>query len=470
MSLEREKMANVDTAWWHMEKPTNLMMITGIMVFEGALDYDRLYKTIEQRMLVYDRFRQRVVDPGVPINSVVWELDPHFDLQAHIRRVALPEPGDKAVLEDFVSDLMSTPLDYNKPLWQLHIVENYGEGFAVVARLHHCIADGIALVRVLLSLTDDTRDAVLVDEDIPANGNRRGLLRGVLNPAWGIAKTTGQLTGTILRESVKTMRHPGRVLDAARFGVDFTARLGKITLRWPDPPTLFKGELTVRKQAAWSEGVALDDVKAIGKATGTTVNDVMVTAVTGALRRYLEDHEVQTADLNFRAYIPVNLRALDGPIELGNKFGLVFLNLPIGTVNKTERLQIVKQRMDELKNSPEAIVAITLLATAGMLPKDIETQVFKLYHAKATAVLTNVPGPQQPLYMAGGELKSIMGWVPQAGNLGLGISIISYNGLVFVGINTDAGLVPDPAKVVDLFQIEFAELKELALLPAAKDD
>jgi len=461
MSLEREKMANVDTAWWHMEAPTNLMMITAVMVFEGELDYEKLYEIIEKRMLAYDRFRQRVIDPAVTFGQVSWELDPYFDLSAHIRRVALPSPGDKGELENLVSDLMSTPLDYNKPLWQMHIVENYGDGFAVINRLHHCIADGIALMRVLLSLTDDSPDAVFVEEEERERG-RRGLLRGAFGPAIGIAKTTGRVSGTMVRESVKTVRHPGRIVDAARYGVDFTARLGKITLRWPDPPTLFKGELSVRKQAAWSDAVSLAEVKAIGQATGGTVNDVMVTAVTGALRRYMEvDREAQTAGLSFRAYIPFNLRPLDQKIELGNKFGLVFLQLPVGTVDKMERLQIIKQRMDELKNSTEPEVAITLLATAGMLPKDIETQVFKLFHAKATAVLTNVPGPQQPLYMAGGKLRTMMGWVPQAGNLGLGLSIISYDGQVFVGINTDAGLVPDAGRVIEHFYTEFEEMKGL---------
>ncbi len=462
MSLEREKMANVDTAWWHMEAPTNLMMITGIMVFEGQLNYERLLATVEKRMLAYARFRQRVVDPAAPLNPVMWELDPYFDLRSHVRRVALPEPGDKAALQDLVSDLMSTPLDYNKPLWQIHVIDDYEDGFAVISRLHHCIADGIALMRVLLSLTDDEPDAVWVEDEAADNGSQRGLLRRSLGPALGVAKTTSRVSSTVLRESFKTARHPGRIVDAAKYSVDFTARLGKVTLRWPDPPTLFKGELGVRKQAAWSEAVSLDEVKAIGQSTGGTVNDVMVTAVTGALRRYMEDRDAQTAGLHFRAYIPFNLRPADEEIELGNKFGLVFLKLPIGTVNKMERLQIIKQRMDELKNSKEPMVAITLLATAGMLPKDIEKQVFKLYHAKATAVLTNVPGPQQPLYMAGGKLRSIMGWVPQAGNLGLGISIISYDGQVFVGINTDAGLVPDAAKIIEYFQTEFSELKTLA--------
>jgi WS/DGAT/MGAT family acyltransferase len=461
MSLQSEKMANVDTAWWHMEGPTNLMMITTVMIFEGKLDQARLRQTLEKRMLAYDRFRQRVIESRSALGPVVWELDPNFDLDAHIRRVGLPEPGGKTELEQLVSDLMSTPLDYSKPLWQIHIVENYENGFAVINRLHHCIADGIALMRVLLSLTDDNPDAVWFEEETAGNGRRRGILSRAFGPAVGVARTTSRLSGTLVRESAKTIRHPGRIVDATKYGIDFTSRLGKVTLRWPDPPTLFKGELGVRKQAAWSEPVSLADVKAIGTVTGGTVNDVMATAVTGALRRYMEDQGAQTAGLNFRAYIPFNLRPLDQPIELGNRFGLVFLSLPIGTVDQLERLQIIKQRMDELKDSPEAAVAITLLATAGMLPKDIETQMFKLFHAKATAVLTNVPGPQQPLYMAGGRLRGIMGWVPQAGNVALGISIISYDGEVLVGINTDNGLVPNPSAIIDHFYVEFDQLLQL---------
>jgi diacylglycerol O-acyltransferase / wax synthase len=461
MSLQKEKMANVDTAWWHMEEPTNLMMITAIMIIEGELDYPRLLKTVEQRLLKYDRFRQRVAETPTALGAVNWELDPYFDLDAHIRRIGLPAPGGKKELEELVSDLMSTPLDYNKPLWQYHIIDGYENGYAIVGRLHHCIADGIALMRVLLSLTDETVDAVYVEEEPSNHKRRKGPLRRLVSPAVDVAKLTGKVTGTIVSESLKTVRRPSRVIDATKYGARFTGRLGKVTLRWPDPPTLFKGELSVLKKAAWSEPVALDDVKAIGRVTGSTVNDVMAAAVSGALRRYLEGHGVQTAGLNFRAYIPFNLRPLDEPIELGNNFGLVFLQLPIGTVDQVERLQIIKQRMDELKSSPEPEVAITLLSTAGMLPKDIESTLFKIYHAKATAVMTNVPGPQKRRYLAGGQVRRILGWVPQAGNVSLGISILSYDGEVLVGINTDAGLVPDPETIIELFEDEFKELVNL---------
>ncbi|MDX1414199.1 MAG: wax ester/triacylglycerol synthase family O-acyltransferase [Candidatus Promineifilaceae bacterium] len=462
MSLQKEKMSNVDTAWWHMEEPTNLMMITAIMTVEGELDYPRLMKTVEQRLLKFDRFRQRVADSNSALGAVNWELDPYFDLDAHMRRIGLPSPGGKKELEALVSDLMSTPLDYNKPLWQYHIIEGYESGYVIVGRLHHCIADGIALMRVLLSMTDETPDPIEAEEEPNSRIRRSGPLRRVLRPAIGAARLTGKVTGTVASESYKTVRNPGRVVDAAKYSARFAGRLGKVTLRWPDPPTLFKGDLGVLKRAAWSDPISLADVKRIGKVTGGTVNDVMAAAVTGALRRYMDGHDVQTAGLNFRAYIPFNLRPLDEPIELGNKFGLVFLQLPIGTVDQIERLQIIKQRMDELKSSTEPEVAITLLSTAGMLPKDIESQVFKLFHAKATAVMTNVPGPQKTLYLAGGRLRHILGWVPQAGNVGLGISILSYDGKILVGINTDAGLVPDPEKIIDYFMVEYEEYLDLA--------
>ena len=469
MSLQKEKMANVDTAWWHMESPINLMMITAIMIVEGELDYPRLVKTVEQRLLKFDRFKQRVVDAPSPLGAVTWELDPYFALDAHIHRLGLPSPGGKKELQDLVSDLMSTPLDYSKPLWQYHIIEGYENGYVIVGRLHHCIADGISLMRLLLSLTDETPDADFVVTQEPKNKRRRGPLARMAAPGVNLARLSGRVTGTVVSESFKTVRQPGRIVDATKYGARFVGRLGKVTLRWPDPQTLFKGELSSLKKAAWSEPVSLDNVRAIGEVTGGTVNDVLVTAVTGALRRYMEGRGEQTAGLNFRAYIPFNLRPLDEPIELGNKFGLVFLQLPIGTVDQLERLQIIKLRMDELKSSTEPAVAITLLSTAGMLPKEIESQLFKIFHAKSTAVLTNVPGPQKPLYFAGGRLRHILGWVPQAGNLALGISILSYDGEVLVGINTDAALVSDPETIIDYFDLEFADLMNLVHTARAQE-
>lgn len=466
---DSERMSPVDTAWWHMEDPTNLMMITGIMTFDGQFDYDRVRRVIQKRLLRFDRFRQRIVESSNPLVGPRWERDPHFDLDAHLRVVGLPAPGGKPALERLVSDLMSTPLDYSKPLWQFYLIENYNGGCALVGRLHHCIADGISLMRVLLEMTDDTPESPDLDEE-PRKSKKPGLLRRMTNPAIAAAKTARSVTGTVLHESITTVQNPGRVWEATKFGAASAAQLGIIAARTPDPKTLFKGQLGTSKRAAWSRQLPLEDVKAIGRMTGGTVNDVMVTAVAGALRRYMEARGADTTGLNFRAYIPVNLRPLEGPLQLGNQFGLVFLSLPIGVVDQVERLNVVKQRMDNLKDSPEAFVAITLLNAGGMLPADVENLIFRFFHTKATAVLTNVPGPQKQLYMAGNPLREILGWVPQSGKLGLGISILSYNNKIQVGVNTDAGLVPDPDKIIQFFCEEFEELRQLVETIQANSD
>lgn len=461
MSSSPETMTNVDTAWWHMERPTNLMMITGIMTLSAPIEFDRMKQIFEQRFLRFDRFRQRVVDSRALLSSPQWEFDPHFDIRAHLHRVALPAPGDQTALQELVSDLMSTSLDYTKPLWSFHLVENVGDGCALVGRLHHCIADGIALVRVLLSLTDDAPDAVWVD-DRAGGDHQRGLLSALLHPAVSAVKSTWRMTENMLHEGIESVLHPTRVLDMARLGASGAARLAKIALYWPDPQTIFKGELGVTKRAAWTaQPISLTDVKAVGKATGSTVNDVLLTAVAGALRRYLLDRGEAVDGLNIRALVPVNLRPLDKPIELGNRFGLVFLSLPVGIEDQLDRLFELKKRMDEIKGSPEAVVALGVLHTMGMTPVEIENLILRFFASKSTAVMTNVPGPREPLYFAGAPVESIMAWVPQSGRLGLGVSIFSYAGNVSLGITTDAGLVPDPDRIITHFYDEFTQMQTL---------
>lgn len=467
MAAHRERVSNVDTAWLRMDDPTNLMMIVGVLTFSQPLAYERLCEIAEERLLCFDRFRQRVVQPRTPLGSFYWEIDPRFDLDVHLRRAALPEPADQETLQELVSDLMSLPLDRNRPLWQFHLVENYQGGSALIARLHHAIADGIALMRVLLSLTDDGATPP------PA---RRGKERhGRLAKAVATARQAWQLTESAVGEGLNLLQNPGKAIDLAKLGAGGTARLGQILMRWPDPKTLFKGPLGVSKQVAWSEPMALTDVKAVGRVTGGTVNDVLLTAVTGSLRRYLLGRGEPVDGLNFHAVVPVNLRPLDGPIEFGNKFGLVFLALPIGVADVVERIAEVKRRMQELKQSPEAAALFTLLNAVGMAPSEIEQLLLILFGMKATGVMTNVPGPKEQLYLAGSPLEQVMFWVPQSGRLGLGVSIMSYNGEVLLGVATDAGLVPDPETIIEGFHEEFADMMTLVqmvqeVLPEAAEE
>jgi len=465
MPKHKEPMSNVDTAWLQMDRPVNLMMIAAFMAFDGPVDFERVLTTVERRLLAFDRFRQRVVPPRAPFGNYTWEMDPHFDIRAHLHRIALPAPGDKAALQDLMSDITSTSLDRSRPLWQFHIVEGYRDGWVLAGRLHHAIADGIALMRVLLSLTDLSADAP-VSATEPAGdagpGKRRGLLHSVTQPAASLARATTGIAGSVVHQGMATVRHPTRLIDLAKVGADNATTLAKMALRSPDPSTLFRGELGITKRSAWSESLPLADVKQVAQALGGTINDILMAAVAGALRRYLIDRNQPVDGVNIRALVPVNLRPLDAPLELGNRFGLVFPTLPVGTGDLHERFRLTRRQMNEIKNSPEAAVAYGVLNALGMTPMDIESVFLDFFGSKSSLVLTNVPGPQFPLYMAGSPLREIMAWVPQSGGLGMGVSILSYNGGVLVGVTTDAGHVPDPERIVDNIVIEFEALRELS--------
>ncbi|MDT8306316.1 MAG: wax ester/triacylglycerol synthase family O-acyltransferase [Anaerolineae bacterium] len=462
MTLHREPMANVDHAWLRMDDPTSLMMITGVITFAEPLSYEQVCQVIEERLLTFDRFKQRVSMSHSSLASACWEDDPHFDMEEHLRRATLPAPGDQQSLEQLASRLMSIPLNPIRPLWQFHLIEDYQGGSALVARLHHCIADGLALVAVLLSLTDAAQSSPLASPpSAPSPPTPQGrLVRAV--------RTAQSLTNDIVHESLVAARDPRRVIDIARLGGAGVARLVQILLRTPDPQTLFKGPLGIAKQAAWSQPIALQDVKAVARVMGGTINDVLLTAVAGGLRSYMIQRGEPVDGLNFHAVIPVNLRPLDEPLTLGNKFGLVFLTLPIGIADPVERLEALKAHMDALKNSPEALAIFGLLNVVGMGPVEIENLLVTIFGTKATGVMTNVPGPREQLSLAGSPLRDVMFWVPQSGRVGLGVSIISYNGKVLVGVATDSGLVPDPESIVAGYEQSFAEM--MALLSMVRAD
>lgn len=462
MTLHREPMANVDHAWLRMDDPTSLMMITGVLTFAEPLGRDQVRQVIEERLLRFARFKQRVSVPHSSLAAACWEDDPHFDIDEHLRVTTLPPPGDQRALEELVSRLMSVPLNPIRPLWQIHLIEDYQGGSALIARLHHCIADGLALVAVLMSLTDaDQKDgpATLPSLQSPAQPHNR-LARAM--------RTARTLTEEVVHESFIAARDPQRVIDLAWLGAGGVARLVRILLRVPDPPTLFKGPLGIDKRAAWSRAIALEDVKAVSQVMGGTVNDVLLTAVAGGLRSYMVQRGEPVDDgLSFHAVIPVNLRPPDEPLTLGNKFGLVFLTLPVGIADPVTRLEALKAHMDTLKNSPEPRAIFGLLNIVGMGPVEIENLLVTIFGTKATGVMTNVPGPREQLTLAGSPLRDMMFWVPQSGRVGLGVSILSYNSQVLVGVATDAGLVPDPEAIVAGYEQSFAEMMDLLAMARA---
>lgn len=454
---KRDAMSKVDTAWLRMESPTNLMMITGVLMFETRLDLAALKKLIGERFLAFRRFRQKAVDNG---SSAAWEIDRDFDLDWHVRLTALPGAADKLELERLVSQLASSPLDHSKPLWQFHVVENYRGGSVLISRIHHCYADGLALVQVLLSLTDASPSVEQNAElaRVWLKKDQGSVMDRLLQPTKaGFAKAL--VAGEkVIGKGLEMWKDPALAAELAREGGEITRELAIALSLSDDPPTAFKGPLGVSKRVAWAEPLPLDDVKTLGKALGCTVNDVLLACAAGALRGHLVDNGQAADGLTIRATVPVNLRPLEHARKLGNHFGLVFLDLPIGEANPMRRLERVAANMRELKRSRQAALTFGLLAAVGMAPAAVQRAALELFSRKATAVATNVPGPQMPLYLAGARVRELMFWVPQNGSIGMGISILSYNGNVHFGLIIDAKLVGDPESVVQRFAGEFEKL------------
>ena len=469
-------MSKVDTAWLRMESPTNLMMITGVLTFARRLELKKLKRLIESRFLAFGRFRQKAVDDG---GAAFWQTDADFDIDWHVRLAALPGAGDKIALEKFVSELASSPLEHSRPLWQFQLIEDYDGGSVMISRIHHCYADGLALVQVMLSLTDAGKEpgSGRATKSASANADKHAELGKVWKPhdqgsvferllqptRAGLAKVL-EFGGMALDKGGDLVRDPAAAAAIARESAEITRELAIALSLSDDPPTAFKGPLGATKRCAWAEPLPLEEVKAIGRVLGCTVNDVLLACAAGALRSYLRAVGQEADGVTIRATVPVNLRPLEHAKKLGNHFGLVFLELPIGEANPLRRLERVAASMRDLKRSRQAALTFGLLAAVGMAPVAIQRVALDLFSRKATTVATNVPGPQMPLYLAGCEVREMMFWVPQNGTIGMGLSILSYNGRVQFGVIADAKRVPDPEALVQRFAREVEKLTLITLM------
>jgi diacylglycerol O-acyltransferase len=474
MTIHRERISGVDTAWLRMDDPTNLMMIVGVMTFAERVAPAKVRRVVRERFLSFRRFGCRALQDTA---GAWWEETPRVDLEHHVKPVRLPGKAGKAELEALVSELASTPLDPLLPLWQFHVVENYRGGSALVVRIHHCYADGIALIQVMLSLTHESPEGSIAAPGEAPPSESRGdadFWEMVLKPLGNVLGGAGKMGRGLIEQGRGLAANPqaaaGAVQDIARKGIDFAAEVARLATMGPDSATRFKGALGAAKRVAWAEPLPLAEVKVMGKALGCSINDVLLSFAAGALRDYLVERGDSVEGLEIRAIVPVNLRDPGQGRNLGNHFGMVFLELPIGIAHPLERLYEVRSRMKALKGSYQPVIALALLNAVGYGPRALQLQVTGLLGSSATAVMTNVPGPQQPLYFAGKRIADIDFWVPQSGGIGMGVSILSYDGRIHFGVITDAGLVPDPDAIVSRFGDEFEKLLWLTLMSPWGDE
>jgi diacylglycerol O-acyltransferase len=402
------RMSRVDTAWLRMDNDVNLMMIVGVWLLTPAITLAALRERISTKLLKYDRFTQKAVADA---------------MGAH---------------------------------W--------------VPDVDHCIGDGIALISVMMSITDGGADPPkrrrkTSPEDESADHD--WLSDAVLKPLSDLTVKAIGMYGGGVAKTIDVLANPAALagsIDVARSGMKVMGDAAALALMPDDSPTLLKGKPKGHKVVAWSEPMSLDHVKTIGKGLGCTVNDVLLACVAGAIGGYLQARGEDPAGKEIRAMVPVNLRPLEQAWKLGNRFGLAPLVLPIGIANPVQRVYAVRKRMDELKGSYQPLLAFAVLSATGLFIKPVQDAVLGLFSKKTTAVMTNVPGPATPLKFCGSTLRQNMFWVPASGDVGVGVSILSYGGGVQFGLITDTALCPEPQDIIDRFEPEFEKLLNLTLM------
>ena len=468
--MTSERMSRVDNAWLRMDNDVNLMMIVGVWLLTPALAYDALVERVSDKLLQYARFRQRVVQDAM---GASWVDDEAFDIHRHVVREKLHRAkgqNPEAALQARCGELATTALDPARPLWTFHLIEEFEGGSAIIVRIHHCIGDGIALTSVVMSITDGGNDPPKrrrkASDDEHAEGGD-WLTDAVLKPLTDVAVKAIGMYGKGVARSVEALASPQPMtgsIEMARTAYQVLSDVAALALLPDDSPTQLKGKPVGKKRVAWNEPLPLDDVKMIGRALNCSINDVLLSCVAGAIGQYLRDHGEDPKGKEIRAMVPVNLRPIEKAWQLGNRFGLAPLVLPIGIDNPIERVYAVNRRMADLKGSYQPLLAFAVLSVAGLMIKPVQDAILHLFAKKSTAVMTNVPGPAVPLKLCGSTIRQTMFWVPASGDIGVGVSILSYAGGVQFALITDAGLCPEPQQIIDRFEPEFEKLLYLAMM------
>lgn len=530
MTVQRTRLGIQDELWLVMDRPNNLMVVDSVIWTAEPLDRDLTRDVLVERLWErYPVFRSRAVQDED--GTWWWEEDPEADFEDLVTYVELDDPDDPRSLQELVAAHRTEPLDRDRPLWRVLWVDRYLGGSALVTRSHHAIADGMRMVQLSMSLFDASPEggAILappvhhygahVAEPGPSVAERgRGALGAIGDQATGTARAALTASG----EAVSLgWRIPRAVVDASREAMGevlvnpLGAVHGWITASWTaateaiaevgaamgaavsgsgplvevfsgapgdvdivrkllvgtrNDPAIWTGTATEDKAVAWSEPLSLDAVKSVARSQGATVNDVLVTCVAGALRRYLAGHDSHCASVTFM--VPVNLTPIDLtlPEDLGNSFALVQLELPTDQPDALKVLSGVHHRMERIKHGHEAAVAFRIQETIAGLNRTVYEASVDLLANRTIGTLTNVPGPPMPVYLAGRRVEGMTGWAPLSGDQPMSFTIYSYDGRITVGIACDRHLVPGHEAIVEGFMDEFAHLRVRVGVVAPPDE
>jgi WS/DGAT/MGAT family acyltransferase len=455
--MTKDRLPPADAMFLHLEDDHTHMHVASVTIFEGSVDYQEALDEIRRRLHLVPRFRQKLAFVPLGLERPVWVDDPHFNLEYHVRHTALPAPGSEDQLKRLAGRVMSQQLDRTKPLWEIWLVDKVvGDRFAMIAKTHHCLVDGVAgadITAVLLDLSPeppDLRAEPWVPEPEPTPAQ---LVTDALRE-----RTTQPME--ILRGLRAATRAPRRVLKGA---TDFLEGIG--ALAWaglnPAPRSPINVSIGPHRRVEFVRA-SLDDFKAIKNALGGTVNDVVLAVVSGSLRRFLQHRGVDVRGLELKAMVPMSTRTDDERGALGNRVTAMAAPLPIYEEDPVVRLSIVREAMKDVKSSKQAVGAEMITQLSGFAPPTILGQVGRLQAQQRffNVLVTNVPGPQFTLYSRGHKLLDLFPMAPLSANQALNFAVMSYNGQFGFGLIADYDALPDLGVVAEGLEKSIAELMQ----------
>jgi WS/DGAT/MGAT family acyltransferase len=463
--MPAERLSPSDAMFLHLEDDKTHMHVASVTIFEGSVDYQEALDEINRRLHLVPRFRQKLAFVPFGLERPVWVDDPHFNISYHVRHTALPEPGTEDALKRLAGRIMSQQLDRTKPLWEIWLVDRLvGDRFAMIAKTHHCLVDGVAgadITAVLLDMTPEPPDIPSEHWTPEPEPTQAQLISDAIRE-----RTTQPVE--IARGLRATLRAP-RAL--ARGATNFLEAMG--ALAWaglnPAPRTPLNVPIGPHRRFE-NVRASLDDFKTIKNALGGTVNDVVLTVVAGGMRRFLQHRGLDVRGLELKAMVPMSIRAESERGALGNRVTAMAAPLPVYEEDPVVRLQIVREAMKDVKESKQAVGADMIMQLSGFAPPTILGQASRLQAQQrfVNLLVTNVPGPQFPLYSRGHRLLDLFPMAPLGANQALGIAVMSYNGQLGFGLLGDFDAMPDLGVVAEGLEKSIAELMQEAEAAAAR--
>ena len=455
--MNQDRLSGLDASFLHLERDGAHMHVASTMIFDGSSpDFEEFRAHVEARLHLVPRFRQKLAFVPLGQGRPVWVDDPHLNLDYHVRHTALPSPGSEEQLRNFAARAFSQGLDRSKPLWELWVVDGLeGDRFAIVCKTHHCLVDGVSGVDITTVLFDAQPEPAELEPGPqwfarPEPGGPELLASALLERA-------SQPT-ELVRGARALVRRPRRALGAVRdaIGAAGTFAGGGLAA----PPSPLTRDIGSHLRFAWVRA-ELADLRRIKNAHGGTINDAVLSVVSGALGRHLRSLGYPTGDLELMAMVPVSVRATDAHGALGNQVAAMMAPLPVWCEDPLERLEIVSERMGDLKGSGQAVGASLLTELSDFAPPTIASQAARLQSRQRffNLVVTNVPGPQFPLYVLGRRMLDIFPMVPLAKKQAVCVGIMSYDGGMHFGLIGDYEAMP----MLDSLAADLADaLAELA--------